>query len=60
MRAVAAQVASRAAGVAGATLRHLPEAAGALLMAYGLGLAWRPLGYIAVGAFLLLAGRNTP
>lgn len=68
MRAVAARRsrwtaartgAAAAAGAALRQLRHLPEAAGALLVAYGAGLAWPPAGYIVLGGFLLLAGRNT-
>lgn len=49
---------TRAAVIAGLTVRNVPEAAGALLIAYGLGLAWRPLGFIALGGFLLLSGRK--
>lgn len=65
MRSVAARTrprlaAARLAVLAGLTVRNLPEAAGALLVAYGLGLAWRPLGFIAVGGFLLLTGRKLP
>lgn len=38
--------------------RLVPAVMGPLLIAYGLGLAWRPLGFIAMGAFLLWADRN--
>lgn len=48
----------RVAAAAGAAVRSIPGAAGALLVAYGLGLAWRPLMFIAAGGFLLLADRR--
>lgn len=51
---------TKLAVVAGLTVRNLPEAAGALLISYGLGLAYRPLGFIALGGFLLLTGRKLP
>lgn len=38
--------------------RLVPAVAGPLLIAYGLGLAWRPLGFMAMGVFLLWADRN--
>ncbi len=38
--------------------RLVPAVAGPLFIAYGLGLAWRPLGFIGIGAFLLWADRN--
>lgn len=38
--------------------RFVPAVAGPLLIAYGFGLAWRPLGFMAMGAFLLWADRN--
>ena len=67
MRAVASRVRPKwwsrvkdcAAVLAGTTLRNLPEAAGALLVSYGFALAWRPFGFMALGAFLLAAGRDS-
>lgn len=44
--------------MAGLTIRNAPEAVGALLISYGLGLAWHPLGFIAAGGFLLLVRRK--
>ncbi|MCW6010326.1 hypothetical protein K1W54_38125 [Micromonospora sp. CPCC 205371] len=65
MRAIAARLRPRwdaallrGAVLAGLTVRNLPEAVGALLVSYGLGLAWNPLGYMAAGGFLLLMGRK--
>lgn len=52
--------AGTAAAGAGFGLRALPGVAGPLLVAYGLWLAWAPLGYMALGAFLLLADRRMP
>lgn len=45
-------------GIAPKVARLVPAVAGPLLIAYGLGMAWRPLGFIAMGAFLLWADRN--
>lgn len=42
----------------GSAMRTLPGVAGALLVSYGLYLAWLPLGFIAAGAFLLLIDRR--
>ncbi|MER6834256.1 hypothetical protein ABT320_09690 [Streptomyces cellulosae] len=50
----------RAAGAAGHAARVGPGLAGALLVAYGLWLAWAPLGFVAGGTFLLLADRRMP
>lgn len=44
----------------GHILRTLPGMAGALLVSYGLYLAWLPLGFIAAGGFLLLLDRRVP
>ena len=41
-------------------LRLGPGLAGALAVSYGLWLAWVPLGFIALGAFLLVADRRIP
>jgi uncharacterized membrane protein HdeD (DUF308 family) len=38
--------------------RLVPAVVGPLFIAYGLGLAWRPLGFMAIGMFLLWADRN--
>ncbi|MGW3346786.1 hypothetical protein ACWDA3_26035 [Nonomuraea rubra] len=52
------------AAAAGHTLAALrrwgPGVAGPVLIAYGLWLAWEPLGLIAAGAFLVLLDRRTP
>lgn len=48
------------AQAAGFGVRHLPGLLGPLLVAYGLGMAWAPLGWIALGGFLLLADRRIP
>lgn len=53
-------VAGAAAAGAGLGVRTLPGLAGPLLVSYGLGLAWDPLGYIALGGFLLWADRRMP
>ncbi|MFI2437414.1 hypothetical protein [Streptomyces sp. NPDC018693] len=54
----------KAAGVAAAGaghgLRHFPGVAGPLCVSYGLWLAWAPLGYVALGGFLLWADRRMP
>ncbi|MFJ1664813.1 hypothetical protein ACIOK4_00200 [Streptomyces bottropensis] len=53
-----------AAGAAAETvarcLRVGPGLTGPFLVSYGLWLAWAPLGFIAAGAFLLLADRRIP
>lgn len=50
------------ADVAGALVRNvgrgLPGVAGPVLVAYGLYEAWRPLGFITLGVFLLLLDRR--
>lgn len=51
-------VAGRAAEAAGLCLRAVPGVLGPLLVAYGLWLAWPPLGFAAAGAALLLADRR--
>lgn len=53
-------VGGAAAAGAGLGVRTLPGVAGPLLIAYGLWLAWSPLGYMALGGFLLLADRRMP
>ncbi|MFI6274300.1 hypothetical protein [Streptomyces sp. NPDC050988] len=52
--------AGTAAEAAGFSLRHLPGVGGPLFVSYGLWLAWAPLGFIALGAFLLVADRRIP
>jgi hypothetical protein len=52
--------AGQAAAAAGHAARVGPGLAGALCVAYGLKLAWPPLGFIALGVFLLLADRRVP
>lgn len=52
--------AGAAAAGAGAGLRVLPGVGGPLLVSYGLWLAWAPLGFIALGGFLLWADRRMP
>jgi energy-converting hydrogenase Eha subunit G len=44
----------------GRILRTVPGVLGALLVSYGLFLAWLPLGVIAAGGFLLLVDRRVP
>ncbi len=41
-------------------LRLGPGLAGALAVSYGLWVAWVPLGFVALGAFLLVADRRIP
>lgn len=52
----------RLAELAGVAVRQigrgLPGIAGPLLICWGLGLAWLPLGLIAAGTFLLLLDRR--
>ncbi|MGW4102297.1 hypothetical protein [Streptomyces sp. NPDC004976] len=50
----------RAAGAVGHAARVGPGLVGPLLVAYGLWLAWVPLGFVALGAFLLMADRRLP
>jgi hypothetical protein len=52
--------AGAAAAAVGFCLRMVPGVMGPLLVAYGLWLAWAPLGFIALGAFLVLADRRIP
>lgn len=52
--------AGRVAEAAGFCLRATPGVLGPLLAAYGLWLAWAPLGFVAIGVFLLLADRRMP
>lgn len=52
--------AGTAAAGAGHGLRLFPGLAGPLLVAYGLWLAWAPLGFVALGGFLLWADRRMP
>jgi hypothetical protein len=48
------------AGFSGRFLRSVPGGVGAVLVSYGLYLAWLPLGFIAAGCFLLLIDRRVP
>jgi hypothetical protein len=54
----------RAAGAAGTVIgvlqRTAAGAAGALLVSYGMWLAWAPLGFACAGGFLLLLDRRAP
>jgi len=54
------KTAGAAAAGAGTGLRLLPGVAGPLLASYGLWLAWAPLGFMALGGFLLWADRRMP
>lgn len=60
-RVRAAWGATAAAAGAGVALlvRGAPGLAGAGLVCYGLYAAWRPLGWVAAGVFLLLLDRRT-
>lgn len=58
MRRLLSQVTGYAAERFGSVLRTLPGVLGALLISYGLYLAWLPLGFIAAGGFLLLIDRR--
>jgi hypothetical protein len=49
-----------AAGTAGATLRGVPGAGGALAISYGLAQIYPPLGWIAAGVALVLLDRRVP
>lgn len=63
MRAAASQAISwpaRLASWAGSTVRSIPGAAGALLIAYGAWQAWPPAGPVVAGVFLLAADRRIP
>lgn len=53
----AAEAAGRVIGLVG---RGIPGIAGPLLICYGLWLAWKPLGVIAAGGFLLALDRRVP
>ncbi|WIM97692.1 hypothetical protein ACTOB_001240 [Actinoplanes oblitus] len=57
-RKLGARIAGAVAEHFGRALRTLPGLAGALLVSFGLYLAWVPLGVIALGAFLLLIDRR--
>lgn len=48
----------RAADWAGQVVRTVPGAAGALMLAYGLGQAWRPLFWVTLGVFALAMDRR--
>ncbi|MDX3024062.1 hypothetical protein [Streptomyces acidiscabies] len=54
------RAAGRIAEAAGRTVRLGPGLAGAGLVAYGVWLAWPPLGFVVLGAFLLLTDRRMP
>jgi hypothetical protein len=45
---------------AGTATRALPGAAGALMLAYGLGQAWQPAFWITLGLFALAIDRKMP
>jgi len=47
-----------AAERAGTVVRTLPGAAGALMLAYGLGQAWHPLFWVTLGLFGLALDRK--
>ncbi|MEU3972350.1 hypothetical protein [Streptomyces bacillaris] len=49
-----------AAHTTGATARVVPGIGGAVLVSYGMWLAWAPLGVTAAGVFLLLLDRRMP
>lgn len=49
-----------AAAGAGTGLRLGPGVLGPLLVSYGLWLAWAPLGFVAMGAFLIAVDRRIP
>lgn len=60
MRRLLSRVTGSVADRTGRLLRSIPGVAGALLVSYGLYLAWLPLGFIAAGVFLLLIDRRVP
>lgn len=49
-----------AADRAGTVVRTIPGAAGALMLAYGLGEAWKPMFWITLGLFALAIDRKLP
>lgn len=53
-------VTGTAAAGAGTGLRLAPGVLGPAFVAYGLWLAWAPLGFVALGAFLIVADRRIP
>jgi hypothetical protein len=54
----AGRLAVAAADRAGTVTRTLPGAAGALMLAYGLGQAWAPLFWCTLGLFALAIDRK--
>lgn len=44
----------------GSLMRTVPGLGGALIVCFGLGMAWKPLGFIAAGLFLLVIDRRSP
>lgn len=58
--AAAGWAAVAAGRLVGGLARGLPGVAGPLLVAYGLWLAWVPLGFIAGGVLLLAVDRRVP
>jgi len=50
----------RSADWAGEVVRSVPGAAGALMMAWGLGQVYRPLFWITLGVFALALDRRMP
>ena len=53
-------VTATAAAGAGTGVRLMPGVLGPVLVAYGLWLAWAPLGFVALGACLIVADRRIP
>jgi len=64
LRSGPASLSRGAAALAGRVLhqvgRNFPGICGPLLISYGLGMIYRPLLFIAIGGFLLLADRRIP
>lgn len=60
VRTVASRFLILTADLSGQVLRAVPAAGGILLTCYGMWLAWRPLGFIVGGLFLLLLDRKVP
>lgn len=57
---LAAALVVKGADVLGKLVRSLPGAVGALLVSYGAWDIYPPAGFIAAGAFLLIADREIP
>lgn len=54
------RLAERAGRFTGSLIRTVPGAGGALLVAFGAGMVYRPLLFIVGGLFLLLLDRRVP